>query len=262
MDLASAPLVLGSGLLAGLLHVVSGVDHLAALLPLAVGRRLAAFGTGVRWGFGHSAGVLVVGLLGVALKQRLDLAAVGLAGERLVGAALVVIGALGIRRALRMRLHTHSHAHDGAAHTHLHVHLGARAAEHDLDALAHRHGHAAFAAGTLHGVAGSAHLLAVVPAVALPGWLASGAYLLAFALGTVLAMGAFAALVGEGSARAASGPRAMRGILLAAGAVTVIVGVAWLFLALRSSLPHEGRTAAPPAGWTLPAAPSGAASML
>ena len=55
-----------------------------------------------------------------------------------------------------------------------------------------RHGHTAFFAGTLHGVAGTAHILGILPAVALPGLWASSAYLLAFGAGTVAAMAAFA----------------------------------------------------------------------
>ena len=60
----------------------------------------------------------------------------------------------------------------------------------------HVHGHAAFSVGTLHGAAGSAHLLGILPALALPSDLAAGAYLLLFGTGSVAAMGAFASLVG------------------------------------------------------------------
>ena len=42
---------------------------------------------------------------------------------------------------------------------------------------------AALAAGTVHGVAGTAHVLGVLPAIALPSWASSGVYLGAFALG-------------------------------------------------------------------------------
>ena len=52
----------------------------------------------------------------------------------------------------------------------------------------HRHDHTAFFAGSLHGVAGTAHVLGVLPALALPGAAASGAYLVGFAFGTVLAI--------------------------------------------------------------------------
>lgn len=220
-----------SGALAGAMHVVTGVDHLAALLPLSVGRRFRAFGAGARWGLGHSLGVLLIGLLALLLRDRLDLRLVEAWGERLVGAMLVGLGLWGLRTALRVRVHAHAH-HHGEAGEHLHVHAHLPGAE-AHDALSRHHGHAAFAAGTLHGVAGTAHLLGVLPALALPSLPASATYLLAFALGTVLAMGSFAGLVGAGSARwAGSGPGRLRLVMGAASVATIVVGLAWLVLAV------------------------------
>lgn len=219
-------LVVLSGLLAGAVHVVTGVDHLAALLPLSVGRRLRAWGAGVRWGLGHSAGVTLIGLAAVLLRDRLDLALVEAWGERLVGVMLVLLGAWGVRRA--GGLHAHVHSHDGREHSHLHAHPAAPG----HDSQARHHGHAAFVAGTLHGVAGTAHMLGVLPALALPGPVASLLYLAAFALGTIVAMGTFAALVGEGSARVAVGTARLRGLAVAAGLATMAVGLGWLGLNL------------------------------
>ena len=239
---AGLGLTLASGLAAGALHVVGGIDHLAALLPLSVGQRRRAFGLGVRWGLGHSAGVLVIGALGVALRERLDLAAVGGWGERLVGVMLIGIGLLGIRRAARLEAHVHRHQHDGEAHSHLHVHGPRDAHVGESPAPLHRHRHTAFFAGTVHGVAGTAHVLGVLPALALPTLAASGGYLAAFAVGTILAMGAFASLVGMGSERAAGrAPSRLRGLLGAAGAAAVLVGLVWLlFPALGWELPELG----------------------
>lgn len=232
--------VLGTGLLAGAAHVVAGADHMAALLPLSVGRRLRAFRLGARWGLGHSAGVALVGGLLLLLRDRLDLHAVGAWGERAVGVMLIGLGILGLRRALRIEVHSHTHDHgDGEAHTHLHVHAPA---DGDDEAVGHgeaphRHDHTALFAGALHGVAGTAHVLGVLPALALPGATASAAYLGGFALGTVLAMGAFAALVGWVST--GGEPRRLRGALATASAATLAVGVAWLLLpALGLGLPE------------------------
>src|SRR5262245_19312908 len=100
MDLAPTALVLiiGSGLLAGSVHVVTGADHLAALLPLSVHRGPRAWRLGATWGIGHSLGVVMIGALAVALKERLDLTLVETWGERLVGVLLVLIGIVGARR--------------------------------------------------------------------------------------------------------------------------------------------------------------------
>jgi hypothetical protein len=234
---ATLALVALSGLAAGAAHVVTGIDHLAALLPLSVGRRFHALRAGVRWGLGHSGGVLVVGALALALEGSFDVEALSHRAEAVVGLVLVVIGGQAIRAALRLKVHVHPHAHEGEPHAHLHAHLGeapAAAADHPHP---HRHEHTAFVAGTLHGFAGTAHLLGVLPAVALPGLGPAALYLLAFAVGTILAMAAFAALVGEASARAAQDrPVAARGLLLAAGLATTAVGGVWAALALAGPI--------------------------
>ena len=239
---ASLVAIAWTGLLAGAVHVVTGADHLAALLPLSVGRRLRAFAVGARWGVGHSAGVLLIALLAVLLRERMNLELVGAWGERLVGVMLVALGVLGIREALRLRIHAHPHDHEQVGHAHLHLHgpATAHAASGATGVPLHRHAHTAFAAGTLHGVAGTAHILGVLPAVAMPDAASSGAYLAAFALGTILAMGSFSAIVGETSARASSAtPRLLKSLMYAAGSLTILVGLAWIAVAFGTA-PHAG----------------------
>lgn len=234
---ATLALVALSGLAAGAAHVVTGIDHLAALLPLSVGRRFHALRAGVRWGLGHSGGVLVVGALALALEGSFDVEALSHRAEAVVGLVLVVIGGQAIRAALRLKVHVHPHDHEGEPHAHLHAHLGEAPSAGHGEGHPHRHEHTAFVAGTLHGFAGTAHLLGVLPAVALPGLGPATLYLLAFAVGTILAMAAFAALVGEASARAAQDrPLAARGLLLASGLATVAVGGVWTALAVAGPI--------------------------
>ena len=59
-----------AGFLAGFVHVLSGPDHLAAIAPYAVDGKSRAWRTGVRWGLGHAAGVLGVGLLVLCCATR------------------------------------------------------------------------------------------------------------------------------------------------------------------------------------------------
>jgi len=221
-------LAAGTGLVAGTVHVLGGVDHVAAVLPLSAARGRGAWVLGVRWGAGHAAGVVAVGLLAVVLRERLDLGVVEPWAERLVGATLLAIGGLSLRAALRTRIHAHEHAHDGAPHVHLHVHGGGAHAPGSAGG-AHAHGHAAVLAGILHGVAGSSHLLGVLPAVSLATAGASTAYLGGFGLGTVAAMAAFAHLVGAGSARwGGRAPLVARRMMVSASCATLLVGAAWL----------------------------------
>lgn len=52
-------IVLLAGLAAGAVQVLTGPDHLAAVAPLSVASREAAWKAGLRWGRGHCAvGVL------------------------------------------------------------------------------------------------------------------------------------------------------------------------------------------------------------
>ena len=181
--------------------------------------------------------MLAVGGLTLLLRERLDLHLVGAWGERAVGVMLLALGFLGLRRALRLEIHTHSHAHDGESHVHLHLHpdtAGSSARPHEL--VPHRHRHAALLAGTLHGIAGTAHVLGVLPALALPGTAAPAAYLAGFGIGTILAMGSFAATIG--AIGAGGSVRSMRRVLCTSSALTLAVGMAWLTLpALGYGLP-------------------------
>ena len=91
----------------------------------------------------------------------------------------------------------------------------------------HLHVRAAAAVGVLHGIAGSAHFLGVLPALALPSAAASFGYLSGFALGTVAGMSGFACGVGliGGSEDA---PRHRRWLLSASSAIAILVGLVWI----------------------------------
>jgi len=215
-----------AGLVAGLLHVFAGADHLAALAPLSLRAGRRAWAVGLRWGLGHASGVLVVAALAFGLRQAVHLESLRGWGERLVGATLIVLGLWGLRRFFRERLHAHPHHHDDDDHVHFHVHRAGEA--HDAP-RAHAHVHAAFWVGTLHGLAGTAHLVGILPSLALPTAGQTAGYLVAFAVGTLAAMTAFASAIGWLSGR---GLRAYRWALGGASALCTLTGVAWIVLPL------------------------------
>lgn len=185
-----------AGLTAGLIHVLSGPDHLAAVAPLAGGRG-KAWRAGFLWGLGHSGGVLAVALAALALRGALPLDALSSWSERIVGVVLVGIGLWGFTRALR-----------GPIHSHVHV-------------------RAAAAVGVLHGIAGSSHFLGVLPALALPSAAASFGYLAGFALGTVAGMTGFAGGLGV-LGGPDDAPRHRRWLLSASSALAIVVGLVWI----------------------------------
>ena len=212
-------LIAFTGLLAGCFHVLSGPDHLAAVAPLALSSRTRAWREGWRWGLGHTSGVLVVALAALALREALPpIADISWWSERLVGAALIAIGLWSLARALRIGAAAHTHG--ALAHDHTHVQAGPRWARR----LGHPH--ASFALGLLHGAAGSSHLLGVVLALALPTVADAALYLGAFGSGSVAAMAAFAAAIGQ--FRSIGTATFERALMAGCGGMAIGLGVLWV----------------------------------
>ena len=212
-----------TGALAGLFHVLSGPDHLAAVAPLAASDRERGWLAGWTWGFGHASGVVVVAVVAVLLRDVLpSIGTISAWSERMVGAALIGIGVWALGRSARIS--PAPHVHGTVAHDHLHVRRG--------PAWIRRlgHAHAAFYMGILHGIAGSSHFFGVLPALALPTRASALIYIAAFGAGTVIAMTAFAAAVGAIGARSCRVAWAQRGMMLTASAVAFSVGAWWLFI--------------------------------
>jgi hypothetical protein len=184
-----------AGLAAGLLHVFSGPDHLAAVAPLAADGSRAPWKSGLQWGIGHTAGVLLIASLLLLLREQLPLDSISGYSERIVGVALIAVGVWGVWKASRRQAATHSHA--GAS----------------------------FAMGTIHGLAGSSHLFGVLPALAFATRIQSVAYLAGFGSGAIAGMSAFAAGMGMLSVRVG---RASHGLLYASSAAALVIGGFWL----------------------------------
>ncbi len=215
-----------TGLIAGAVHVVTGPDHLTAVAPLAVRRPRRAWLPGVRWGLGHSAGVALVGLLSLWLRDLIPVDLLSSWGERLVGVMLFGIGLWALSRALKHNVHAHEHEHDGDRHVHFHTHGHAHAPERES---AHHHTHAAFGIGTLHGLAGSSHFLGVLPALAFPTKLQAAAYLVAFGVGTIAAMAVFSWSMGWLATRFETrGAKVYRALMGTCAVAAMGVGCFWL----------------------------------
>ena len=210
-----------TGALAGLFHVLAGPDHLAAVGPLAIEGRHRGWVAGWTWGIGHASGVVLVAVLAILLRDLLPpIDAISAWSERVVGAALVGVGFWALRRSARVQ--PAPHVHGTASHDHLHVQAGPQW----MRRLGHAH--ASFFLGVLHGLAGSSHFIGVLPALALPTRAAALTYIVAFGVGSVAAMTAFAAIAGALGGRAPRHSAAYRATMAAASVAAIVTGTVWL----------------------------------
>ncbi|HSC58370.1 MAG TPA: hypothetical protein VLC11_02310 [Gemmatimonadales bacterium] len=230
----SAWVTLGTAIVLGFLHALE-VDHMLAVTAF-VSRRPAlatAAGFGARWGLGHSISVCLAGgvLLGVGVRwpERYDSL-----GEVVVGLLLVGLGLWALRSASKLHLHApdghgdhahlHHHGHPGAGHAHPHA---APAAAHPHD---HRHG--ITWVGMLHGLAGTAGVVALVPVTLIASRLVGLGYLVAFGVGVTAGMTLFAFVAAAAMRAAASRSIAWgRRIAATVGLAGVIVGAWWIWRA-------------------------------
>ena len=103
-------------------------------------------------------------------------------------------------------------------HQHFHLHLRGRK-KHTS------HSHASTSLGLLHGIAGASHLLAVIPALALPTF-GAFLYLLFYLLGSVFAMGAVISAMSLATLRV--GQKAIPLVFAFTGGLSVFTGLFWI----------------------------------
>jgi len=185
--------LLALGFLVGVRHALEA-DHLAAVASLATrsASLLDKVKVAAAWGGGHAASLLLLGalllLLGVSLPESASRGFEFLAGVVLVGLGIDVL-----RRLRKQRIHFHVHRHGGGAR-HLHAHAHADDGAHAVSDHAHAHARGllprALVIGGLHGLAGSGALV-LVSMQLLGSGVEALAYVLLFALGSILGMVAF-----------------------------------------------------------------------
>mmetsp|Transcript_12179 Transcript_12179/g.16846 ORF Transcript_12179/g.16846 Transcript_12179/m.16846 type:complete len:276 (-) Transcript_12179:112-939(-) len=198
---------LAAGMIAGGLHAITGPDHMAALLPLCMGKPWYVSGrVGGLWGLGHGLGASMMGGIAFTMKSSFDILSLSDFLEAGVGVTLILIGLYGLKETrehykYRNKKHDdiemsalpsqnagssssgHGHSHDEYdAHMSRTYQLGPRAV---------------IATGIFHGFSGTGHLMGVIPALMQPSWQTAGVYLLAFCLGTTIAMSLFTGSVGQ-----------------------------------------------------------------
>jgi ABC-type nickel/cobalt efflux system permease component RcnA len=226
---------LTAGLLASILHVITGPDHLAAVLPFAIETKRKAWKIGLSWGIGHLVGMITIGVLFVLFKEIIPVEKISEHSEQLVGVVLIGIGFWAFYKIFKTKKnHKHLHIHSEEApiiHKHKHKHT------HNIT---HQHKHpkdlkqsyfASFWIGILHGLAGISHFLILLPVLGFKSQTDSVLYIIGFGSGIILAMTTFAFVIGKiaSSARTGHNDFFFNGIRLAGGLFAIIIGVYWCF---------------------------------
>jgi len=226
---------LTAGLIASMLHVITGPDHLAAVTPFAIESKKKAWKIGLFWGFGHLIGMISIGILFTIFKDLIPVDAISNYSEQLVGFVLISIGIWAFYKIFKAeKSHKHLHIHSENSpiiHTHKHEHAHEKTHHHTHSKTLKQSNLASFSIGFLHGLAGIAHFLLFIPVLGFETQTDSTYYIVGFGLGIVIAMTAFAFVMGKISVKVMNGHNEVffKGIKLAAGLFALIIGLYWLF---------------------------------
>lgn len=209
----------------GLVHALDA-DHVMVISNL-IGKRTSlkqSLSYASRWALGHGATLLIIGIfvfvLGQAIPKQFSTFA-----EHGVGALLILLGAWVLWDLRHKKAHLHFHQHDDLPeHAHWHQHRHHNKQRHRLNS--HTHNHGAMMIGVLHGAAGSAPLLALIPITQFTSPWIGVAYLLVFAIGVLLSMlvfgGVFSGIV-KGLQR--FGDRAIKLLRVSVAGGSIVFGI-------------------------------------
>ena len=210
----------------GLLHALDA-DHVMAVTAISAKRSgsKAIIRLCLNWSLGHGVTLLIFGIsiliLGLSIPHNLSHYA-----ELGVAMILITLGLLILRDLYKSKSHIHFHRHDELnPHAHWHQHTKKQHIEEE----AHEpHNHSAVMVGAIHGLAGLAPLLAILPLAQKPLWLGI-VYLLLFCLGVFISMTLFGGLFSKvmlGMQR--YGVMSINLIRGSVAVVSISIGMVWL----------------------------------
>ena len=227
------PLV--AGLIASILHVITGPDHLAAVTPFAIETKKKAWKIGLFWGFGHLLGMILIGILFTIFKEYIPVDKISNYSEQLVGFVLIGIGVWAFYKIFNAdKKHKHLHVHiekNPIIHAHKHEHSHEKTHQHTHSKTLKQSNFASFSIGFLHGLAGIAHFLLFIPILSFDTQTDSILYVVGFGMGIIIAMTTFAFVMGKISSKVKNGHNEVffKGIRLAGGLFAIIIGFYWVF---------------------------------
>ncbi|CEG40229.1 uncharacterized protein PHALS_10441 [Plasmopara halstedii] len=226
----------------GIVHVLSGPDHLGALVALSNGKSWRqAFLLGAQWGCGHSIGIVAVVILCIFITGQIwaPNRAFSTLLKYVTGISLVLLGIWTFYRATKEYKETpesremtplpKSHSNQIPCHDASYILL--QSVDDSMGKTQFTASAASIGAGIVHGIAGPGSLLAVIPTLAMhQDTFRALLYLVCFCASSIVAMGSFAALYGELTQRGgrSQSPSAAYYIGVISSALSICVGIVWI----------------------------------
>jgi cytochrome c biogenesis protein CcdA len=228
MDL-SIIFILLTGLGLGLGHSLDP-DHVVAVSALVCNNKSLrkSITSATVWGVGHSAVLLVIGLLVLTLSVVIPQTVLKLF-DCAAGVLLIVLGVLVVKPLIAERISTHQdtvHEHSHS-HPHSHTHENVYQDEHS-----HSHLHKSAFTGALQGLGGSAALMLVTLST-VNSVMIGTAFIFVFGVGVILGMVGIACLVGSVIAYTASNLEKVHKLIKAlTGSASIVFGIVIIVYAL------------------------------
>ena len=218
--------ILALGFILGLKHATDA-DHLIAVSTIVSERKgfWSSSIVGALWGLGHTASLIVVGLLVIAFHFQIP-EKVAMTMEFMVAVMLIALGVNVLWKIKRgAMLHVHTHVHHDRLPVHPHVHEPGKEHTHDHGLLV---GKKPLLVGMVHGMAGSAALMLVVLATISSQSLAL-LYIAIFGIGSIGGMLVMSTLIGLPFFFTLKHDGFNRWIRTSAGIISVVFGLfyAW-----------------------------------
>ena len=222
--------LVGYGALFGTLHILTGPDHIAAIVTISANKGIRAFFLGIQWGFGHSIGLLII--FAILLTIDDNILEKTYVAEWIVGFFLIFLGFLGYYRTYKYykqkTIINNNIQEETTAIIPYREQNKYTIYINKYKYLLNKHKILSLITGILHGLAGPGGVLGVLPAILLNDKEKSAAYLGTFCTIGIITMGLFSALWGELSKQI--GKKFDIIILGTSSSLSVIIGIIWISL--------------------------------
>jgi len=224
------------GITTATVHVMMGPDHLAAVTPLVFDTQKKHWLIGLLWGIGHLIGMLFIGILFYQFKDALPLKNIANYSEKTVGIILIGLGIWSFYRIKNKQyFHKHPHFHnkkqkDSIFHIHTHTHHNTTH-KHTHKQPLHQNKYTAILIGIIHGFAGIAHFVLLLPVLGFNTNYESLQYIVGFAFGILFSMILYTLLLGKFQKKQQNktSKSLTHNLQFWSGVLAIVIGIYWIF---------------------------------